>query len=91
MEANNEEEIAEGEDSKKVKRTQRKMSRKRAREEVKNDEEKEMFKAAFSGMEEQRKEMSSFMANFNRVQEQQLNTMNALLGALTNFLKNNNN
>ena len=50
-----------------------------------------MFKAAFSGMEEQRKEMSSFMANFNRVQEQQLHTMNALLGALTNFLKNNNN
>ena len=47
VEANNEEEIAEGEDSKKVKRTQRKMSRKRAREEVKNDEEKEMFKAAF--------------------------------------------
>ena len=91
VEANNEEEIAEGEDSKKVKRTQRKMSRKRAREEVKNDEEKEMFKAAFSGMEERRKEMSSFMANFNRVQEQQLNTMNALVGALTNFLKNNNN
>ena len=91
VEANSEEEIAEGEDSKKVKRTQRKMSRKRAREEVKNDEEKEMFKAAFSGMEEQRKEMSSFMANFNRVQEQQLNTMNALVGALTNFLKNNNN
>ena len=91
VEANSEEEMAEGEDCKKVKRSQRKMSRKRAREEVKNDEEKEMFKAAFSGMEEQRKEMSSFMANFNRVQEQQLNTMNALVGALTNFLKNNNN
>ena len=42
-------------------------------------------------MEEQRKEMSSFTANFNQVQEQQLNTMNSLLGALTNFLKNNNN
>lgn len=63
------------------------MSRKRAREEVKNDEEKEMFKA---GMEEQCKDTSSFMANLNRTQEQQLNTMNALVGALTNFLKNNN-
>ena len=71
MEVSNEEEIAEDEDSKKLKRTQRKMSRKRAREEVKSDEEKEMFKAAFSGMEEQRKEKSSFMANSNRVQEQQ--------------------
>ena len=48
----------------------------------KNDEEKEMFKA---GMEEQCKDMSSFMANFNWVQEQQLNTMNTLVGALTNF------
>lgn len=38
VEANNEEEIAEDEDSKKVKRTQRKMSRKRAREEIKSDE-----------------------------------------------------
>ena len=45
-----------------------------------------MFKA---GMEEQCKEMSSFMANLNRVQEQQLNT-NDLVGALTNFLKNSN-
>ena len=43
------------------------MSRKRAREEVKNDEEKEMFKA---GKEEQCKDMNSFMASFNRVQEQ---------------------
>ena len=47
VEVNNEEEITEGEDSKKVKRTQRKMSRKRVREEVKNDEEKEMFNAVF--------------------------------------------
>ena len=67
VKAHNEEEIAEDEDSKKEKRTQRKMSRKREREEVKNDEEKEMFKA---GMEEQCKDMSSFMANLNRVQEQ---------------------
>ena len=41
-----------------------------------------MFKA---GMEEQCKDMSSFIANFNWVQEQQLNTMNTLVGALTNF------
>ena len=41
-----------------------------------------MFKA---GMEEQYKDMSSFIANFNWVQEQQLNTMNTLVGALTNF------
>ena len=47
-----------------------------------------MFNA---GMEEQCKDMSSFMANFNWVQEQQLNTMNTLVGALTNFFKNNNN
>ena len=49
VEANSEEEMTEGEDCKKVKRTQRKMSRKRR---SKYDEEKEMFKAAFSGMEE---------------------------------------
>ena len=42
-------------------------------------------------MEEHRKEMSAFMAEFNRVQEQQANTMNALVGALTQFLQNNNN
>ena len=86
----NDEEKTEQE-GKKEKRTQRKLSRKRAREDVKDEEEKEMFKAAFSGMEEQRKEMSSFMSNFNRVQKQQTNTMNALVGTLTNFLQNNNN
>lgn len=41
-----------------------------------------MFKAV---MEEQCKDMSSLIANFNWVQEQQLNTMNTLVGALTNF------
>ena len=90
VEEGNDEEKTEQE-GKKEKRTQRKLSRKRVREDVKDEEEKEMFKAAFSVMEEQRKEMSSFMSNFNRVQEQQTNTMNALVGALTIFLQNNNN
>lgn len=43
---------------------------------------KEMFKAAFSGMDEQRKEMTAFMASFNRVQEQQAQTMNSLVWGL---------
>ena len=85
----NEEEIV-AEDSKKEKRTQRKLSRKRAREEENDQEYKEMFKAAFSGMEEQRKEMTAFMANFNRVQDQQAETMNSLVGAFTQYLQNNN-
>ena len=37
----------------------------------KNDEAKEMFQA---GMEEQCKDMSPFITNFNWVQEQELNT-----------------
>ena len=41
VEANNEEEIAEDEDSKNVKRTRRKMNKKRARQEVKVGDEKE--------------------------------------------------
>ena len=44
VKANNEEEIAEEEDSKNMKRTQsRKMNRKRARQEVKIDDQKEML------------------------------------------------
>ena len=88
--SNEEEQIVAGEDSKKEKRTQRKLSRKRAREEENDQEYKEMFKAAFSGMDEQRKEMTAFMTNFNRVQEQQAETMNSLVGALTQYLQNNN-
>lgn len=42
-------------------------------------------------MEKQRKEINAFMENFARVQEQQANTMNALVGALTNFLQNSGN
>ena len=41
-------------------------------------------------MDEQRKEMTAFMSNFNRVQEQQAETMNSLVGALTQYLQNNN-
>ena len=103
--SNETEQIVEGEDSKKEKRTKkekvrkkvskkvrklRKLSRKRAREEENDQEYKEMFKAAFSGMDEQRKEMTAFIANFNRVQEQQAETMNSLVGALTQYLQNNN-
>lgn len=88
--ASNEEEIVAEEDNKKEKRTQRKLSRKRAREEENDQEHKEMFKAAFSGMDEQRKEMTAFMANFNKVQEQQAETMNSLVRALTQSLQNNN-
>ena len=41
-------------------------------------------------MDEQRKEMTAFMANFNRVQEQQDETMNHLVGTLAQYLQNNN-
>ena len=89
--SNEEEQIVPREDSKKEKRTQRKLSRKRAREEENDQEQyKEMFKAAFSGMDEQRKEMTAFMAYFNRVQQQQAEAMNSLVGALTQYLQNNN-
>ena len=79
IEAHNEEEIAEDEDSKK--RTQRKMSRKRAREAVKTTRRRKCLKQAWKSSAK----TSSLMANFNWVQEQQLNTMNTLVGALTNF------
>ena len=73
-------------------RTERKKKRKRARPEE-EDEEGDLIKSSLPGMEKQRKEMNKFMENFTRVQEQQANTMNALVGALTNFLQisSNNN
>ena len=49
-----------------------------------------MFKAVFWGMDEQCKEITAFMAYLNRVQEQQAETMNSLVGALTQYLRNNN-
>lgn len=69
-------------------RTERKKKRKRARVEEQDDEERELLRSSLSGLEKQRKDMNSFMDNFARVQEQQANTMNALVGALTNFLQN---
>ena len=71
-------------------RTERKKKRKRARPEE-EDEEGDLIKSSLPGMEKQRKEMNKFMENFTRVQEQQANTMNALVGALTNFLQNSSN
>ena len=42
-------------------------------------------------MEKQQKEMNAMMENFTSVQEQQVNAMNALVGALTNFSQNSSN
>ena len=67
-------------------RTARKKTKKRAREDDEQDEERKFFKNALSGLEAQRGEMSAFIDNFNRNHEQQLATMNALVGALTTFL-----
>ena len=67
-----------------------KRNRQRAQIDVEDDEEKEMMKASFAGLQEQRKEMSEFMKSFSKTQEQQVNTMNALVGALTNFLQSSN-
>lgn len=70
-------------------RTERKKSKKRKRTEAKDDEEREMLRTSFEGLNEQRKNMNSFIENFTKMQEQQSQTMNALVGALTGFLKNN--
>ena len=50
-----------------------------------------MLKESMSGLQEQRKEMREFMETFNKTQEQQVNTMNALVGALATFLQNSKN
>ena len=73
--------------SKKEARSARKKTKKREREEEKDDEDREMFKSALSGLESQRSDMNSFVTNFSRMQEQQLTTMNALVGALSKFLE----
>ena len=62
---------------KKEARTSRKKTKKREREEENDNEERKMFRAAFSG----------FVTNFIRMQEQQVTTMNALVGALSKFLE----
>ena len=69
---------------------ERKKKRKRARPQE-GDEEGDLIKASLVGMEKQRKEMNTMMESFTRMQEQQANTMNALVGALTNFLQNSGN
>ena len=46
-----------------------------------------MFRAAFSGLETQRNDMNTFVTNFTWMQEQQVTTMNALVGALSKFLE----
>ena len=76
-----------GTTSKKEARSARKKTKKREREEEKDDEDRKMFKSALSGLETQRSDMNSFVTNFSRMQEQQLTTMNALVGALSKFLE----
>ena len=73
--------------SKEEARSARKKTKKREREEEKDDEDRKMFKSALSGLESQRSDMNSFVTNFSRMQEQQLTTMNALVGALSKFLE----
>ena len=79
-----------GQDTSPEARTERKKKRKRARPQE-GDEEGDLIKASLVGMEKQRKEMNTMMESFTRMQEQQANTMNALVGALTNFLQNSGN
>lgn len=72
---------------KKEARTLRKKTKKREREEENENEDRKMFPAAFTGLETQRNDMNNFVNNFTRIQEQQLTTMNALVGALSKFLE----
>lgn len=69
-------------------RAERKRKRKREEEEEKEQEERKLMLAALLTFEEQRQEMRDliFKRAFTRSQEQQSNTMNVLVGALTNFL-----
>ena len=65
---------------KKEARTSRKKTKKREREEENENEDRKMFRAALTGLETQRNDMKNFVNNFTRIQEQQLTTMNALVG-----------
>jgi len=69
-------------------RSDRKRKRKRAWVEEQDEEERNMLKESMSGLQEQREEMREFRETFNKTQEQQVNTMNALVGALSTFLQN---
>ena len=79
-----------GQDTSPEARTERKKKRKRARPQE-GDEEGDLIKASLVGMEKQRKEMNTMMESSTGMQEQQANTMNVLVGALTNFLQNSGN
>lgn len=83
----NDEEEDGNKSKKKMERNERKKKRKRAIKEEEEEEERKFFKAAVSGLEAQREDMNSFVQNFNRIQTEQLNTMNTLVGALTKFLE----
>ena len=74
-------------DKTKEARTAMKKTKKREREEENDNEDRKMFKSALSGLEAQRNGMNEFVNNFSRIQEQQLTTMNALVGALSKFLE----
>lgn len=83
-----ENEEATPKESTKDKRTERKKKRKStAVDDETEEEERKFFKAAVSGQEAQRKDMSLFVENFNRIQTEQLNTMNTLVGAVAKFLE----
>jgi len=72
---------------KKEARTSRKKTKKREREEENENEDRKMFWAAFTGLETQWNDVNNFVNNFMRIQEQQLTTMNGLVGALSKFLE----
>ena len=66
-------------------RSSRKKARKRQR--LDEQEEQDMLKQVFSDLREQRSNMKDFMATFNQMQSQQMETMNTFLSAMTQFLQ----
>ena len=59
----------------------------REREEENDNEDRKMFMAVFESLETKWKDMNTFVNNFSRIQEEQLTTMNALVGTLAKFLE----
>lgn len=74
-------------DSSVVDQRKERKRRKLAKESEVADEENDFLKKSLQEQKDQREEMGLFMRNFQEAQKQQLNTMNALVGALTDFLK----
>lgn len=72
---------------KKEGRIARKKTKKREREKENDNEDRKVFKSAFSGLDTQCNDMNLFVTNFSQMQEQQLTTMNSLVGALSKFLE----